>query len=84
MLRYAQLIGENSGMYETLFLSCACMNRKTKNTKNLEALNHSLRLGYVQQKTEENSKKIILNLHTLVRVVARKCWRLRWNSVISF
>ena len=72
MLRYAQLIGENSGMYETLFLSCCPHESKDENTKNLEALNHLLRLGYVQQKTEENSKKIILNLHTLVRVVARK------------
>lgn len=72
MLRYAQLIGENSGMYETLFLSCCPHESKDENTKNLEALNHLLRLGYVQQKTEEDSKKIILNLHTLVRVVARK------------
>lgn len=72
MLRYAQLIGENSGMYETLFLSCCPHESKDENTENLEALNHLLRLGYVQQKTEENSKKIILNLHTLVRVVARK------------
>lgn len=72
MLRYAQLIGENSGMYETLFLSCCPHESKDENTKNLEALNHLLRLGYVQQKTEEDSKKIILNLHTLVRVAARK------------
>lgn len=72
MLRYAQLIGENSGMYETLFLSCCPHETTGENTKNLEALNHLIRLGYVQQKTEENSKKIILNLHTLVRVVARK------------
>lgn len=72
MLRYAQLIGENSGMYETLFLSCCPHESKDENTKNLEALNHLLRLGYVQQKTEKDSEKIILNLHTLVRVVARK------------
>ena len=72
MLRYAQLIGENSGMYETLFLSCCPHESKDENTKNLEALNHLLRLGYVQQKKEEDSEKIILNLHTLVRVVARK------------
>lgn len=72
MLRYAQLIGENSGMYETLFLSCCPHETTGENTKNLEALNHLLRLGYVQQKTEKDSKKIILNLHTLVRVVARK------------
>ena len=72
MLRYAQLIGENSGMYETLFLSCCPHESKDENTKNLEALNHLLRLGYVQQKTEEDSEEVILNLHTLVRVVARK------------
>ena len=72
MLRYAQLIGENSGMYETLFLSCCPHETKGESTKNLEALNHLLRLGYVQQKKEEDSEKIILNLHTLVRVVARK------------
>lgn len=72
MLRYAQLIGENSGMYETLFLSCCPHESKDENTKNLEALNHLIRLGYVQQKTEENSEEVILNLHTLVRVVARK------------
>ena len=72
MLRYAQLIGENSGMYETLFLSCCPHESKDENTKNLEALNHLLRLGYVQQKTEKDSEEVILNLHTLVRVVARK------------
>ena len=72
MLRYAQLIGENSGMYETLFLSCCPHESKDENTKNLEALNHLLRLGYVQQKTEKDSEETILNLHTLVRVVARK------------
>ena len=72
MLRYAQLIGENSGMYETLFLSCCPHGSKDENTKNLEALNHLLRLGYVQQKKEEDSEEVILNLHTLVRVVARK------------
>ena len=72
MLRYAQLIGENSGMYETLFLSCCPHESKDENTENLEALNHLLRLGYVQQKTEEDSEEVILNLHTLVRVVARK------------
>lgn len=72
MLRYAQLIGENSGMYETLFLSCCPHETTGENTKNLEALNHLLRLGYVQQKTEEDSEETILNLHTLVRVVARK------------
>lgn len=72
MLRYAQLIGENSGMYETLFLSCCPHETTGENTKNLEALNHLIRLGYVQQKTEKDSKEVILNLHTLVRVVARK------------
>lgn len=72
MLRYAQLIGENSGMYETLFLSCCPHESKDENTKNLEALNHLLRLGYVQQKTEKDSEEVILNLHTLVRVVAKK------------
>lgn len=72
MLRYAQLIGENRGMYETLFLSCCPHETTDENTKNLEALNHLLRLGYVQQKTEEYSEEVILNLHTLVRVVARK------------
>ena len=72
MLRYAQLIGENSGMYETLFLSCCPHESKDENTKNLEALNHLIRLGYVQQKKEEDSEKIILNLHMLVRVAARK------------
>lgn len=72
MLRYAQLIGENSGMYETLFLSCCPHETKGENTKNLEALNHLIRLGYVQQKTEKDSEEVILNLHTLVRVVARK------------
>ena len=72
MLRYAQLIGENSGMYETLFLSCCPHESKGENTKNLEALNHLIRLGYVQQKKEEDSEEAALNLHTLVRVVARK------------
>ena len=72
MLRYAQLIGENSGMYETLFLACCPHESKDENTKNLEALNHLIRLGYVQQKTEKDSEEVILNLHTLVRVVARK------------
>ena len=72
MLRYAQLIGENSGMYETLFLSCCPHESKDENTKNLEALNHLIRLGYVQQKTEKDSEEVVLNLHTLVRVVARK------------
>ena len=72
MLRYAQLIGENSGMYETLFLSCCPHESKGENTKNLEALNHLLRLGYVQQKTEKDSEEVALNLHTLVRVVVRK------------
>lgn len=72
MLRYAQLIGENSGMYETLFLSCCPHESKDENTKNLEALNHLLRLGYVQQKTEKDSEEAILNLHTLVRVVTKK------------
>ena len=72
MLRYAQLIGENRGMYETLFLSCCSHETTGENTQNLEALNHLLRLGYVQQKTEEYSGEVILNLHTLVRVVARK------------
>lgn len=72
MLRYAQLIGENSGMYETLFLSCCPHESKDENTKNLEALNHLIRLGYVQQKKEEDSEKIILNLHMLVRVAAKK------------
>lgn len=84
MLRYAQLIGENSGMYETLFLSCCPHESKDENTKNLEALNHLLRLGYVQQKTEENSKKIILNLHTLVRVVARKELPIEIQQIDSF
>ena len=70
MLRYAQLIGENSGMYETLFLSCCPHETTGENTENLEALNHLLRLGYVQQK--KDSEEVILNLHTLVRVVARK------------
>lgn len=72
MLRYAQLIGENSGMYKTLFLSCCPHETKGENTQNLSALNHLLRLGYVQQKKEEDSEKIILNLHTLVRVVVKK------------
>lgn len=31
-----------------------------------------IRLGYVQQKKEEDSEKIILNLHMLVRVAAKK------------
>lgn len=72
MLRYAQLIGENSGMCKTLFLSCCPHETKGENTQNLSALNHLIRLGYVQQKKEEDSEEVILNLHTLVRVVARK------------
>lgn len=92
MLRYAQLIGENSGMYETLFLSCCPHESKDENTKNLEALNHLLRLGYVQQKTEKDSEEVILNLHTLVRVVAKKVLPVtpemcemfysRWKSIV--
>ena len=84
MLRYAQLIGENSGMYETLFLSCCPHESKGENTQNLSVLNHLIRLGYVQQKTEEDSEEAILNLHTLVRVVARKVLPIGENQADAF
>lgn len=84
VLRYAQLIGENNGMYKTLFLSCCPHKVKGKNAQNLSALNHLIRLGYVQQKKEGDSEKIILNLHTLVRVVTKKVLPLEEKLADSF
>lgn len=84
MLRYAQLIGENSGMYKTLFLSCCPHKTKGENTQNLQALNHLVRLGYIQQKKEEDAEKVVLNLHTLVRVVAKKVLPIEENQADTF
>lgn len=84
MLRYAQLIGENSGMYETLFLSCCPHETKGENTRNLQALDHLIRLGYIQQKKEEDAEKVALNLHTLVRVVAKKVLPIEENQADAF
>lgn len=72
VLRYAQLIGETNGMYEKLFLICCPHVTPRGKTLNLEALNHLIRLGYIQPKKETGTDEIILNLHTLVRVVAKK------------
>ena len=72
VLRYAQLIGETSGMYEKLFLYCCPHKAKGENAQNIKALDHLIQLGYVQQKKENGTEEVILNLHTLVRVVARK------------
>lgn len=72
VLRYAQLIGETSGMYEKLFLYCCQYKTKDENTRNIQALDHLIQLGYIQQKKENGTEETILNLHTLVRVVARK------------
>lgn len=71
LLRYAQLIGEDCGMYEKLFLICCPHKNREENTANLEALNHLVQMGYIQRKKEDN-KESLLNLHTLVRVVAKK------------
>lgn len=71
LLRYAQLIGEGCGMYEKLFLVCCPHKNREENTANLEALNHLAQMGYIQRKKEDN-KESLLNLHTLVRVVAKK------------
>lgn len=72
VLRYAQLIGETSGMYEKLFLYCCPHKAKGENAQNIKALDHLIQLGYVQQKKENGTEEVILNLHTLVRVVAKK------------
>lgn len=72
VLRYAQLIGETSGMYEKLFLYCCPHKAKGENAQNIKALDHLIQLGYVQQKKENGTEETILNLHTLVRVVAKK------------
>lgn len=72
VLRYAQLIGETSGMYEKLFLYCCPHKEKGENAQNIKALDHLIQLGYVQQKKENGTEETILNLHTLVRVVAKK------------
>ena len=71
LLRCAQLIGEGCGMYEKLFLVCCPHKNREENTANLEALNHLAQMGYIQRKKEDN-KESLLNLHTLVRVVAKK------------
>lgn len=72
VLRYAQLIGETSGMYEKLFLYCCPHKEKGENAQNMKALDHLIQLGYIQQKKENGTKETILNLHTLVRVVVKK------------
>ena len=72
LLRYAQLIGENCGMYEKLFLTCCPHKTRAENTANIEALDHLVQMGYIQLKKEDDTKEATLNLHTLVRVVAKK------------
>ena len=84
ILRYAQLIGENSGMYETLFLSCCPHKTTGENTQNIQAMNHLIRLGYIRQEKEEDAEKVVLNLHTLVRVVAKKVLPIEENQADTF
>lgn len=83
LLRYAQLIGEDCGMYEKLFLICCPHKNREEDKANLEALNHLVQMGYIQRKKEDN-KESLLNLHTLVRVVAKKVLPIRENQADAF
>lgn len=71
VLRCARLISENYGMRETLFLSCCPHATTAENTRNIQALDHLVRLGYIRRETNEDHE-VVLRLHTLIRVVAKK------------
>ena len=66
------LIGEDCGMYEKLFFICCPHKNREENTENLEAFNHLVQMGYIQRKKDDDIKETLLNMHTLVRVVAKK------------
>jgi len=84
LFRYAQLIGENSGMERKMFLDCCPHPSRKENTANLEALEHLIQLGYVRQEADGDSEEKILRLHTLVRAVAKKVLPLEQSHAEAF